>query len=179
MRTIWFQYLESWQRHGWTMKDWFSRQHKAGSYRSTDPLNSGGLPMPCNSPNKTLFDVESASSSEKEDGDDDDYNSDNNIVDNGWNTARKVRKNNKRPRNSSLTGAREKVVGLAPSKPLLLGFLYLACRHLRSWVIPADLVRWCADGVLPLNNLWESECIPAEYKKRFSSVPKSFEKRYF
>ena len=44
---------------------------------------------------------------------------------------------------------------LHPSKPLLLGFVYLALRQLRTWVIPADIVRWCQQGLIPYNNLWQ------------------------
>jgi hypothetical protein len=44
---------------------------------------------------------------------------------------------------------------LFPSKPLLLGFLYLALRLERLDVLPADLVRWCERGLLPYVNLWE------------------------
>ena len=30
----------------------------------------------------------------------------------------------------------------------LLGFIYLACRLQRSWILPADIVRWCLSGKL-------------------------------
>lgn len=131
------------------MKKWFSRRHHAGTFVSTDPF--GGEVSERNNLKKSLFDGDS----DYADSDDDCSSSSDD------------------PDKNSI----EKAAGLALSKPLLLGFLYLACRQLRSCVISADLVRWCADGVLPFNNLWESNCIPSEYKIRFSKVPKSFERR--
>ena len=42
---------------------------------------------------------------------------------------------------------------LPPSGTLLLGFLYFACRILRLWITPVDLVKWCSQGVLPYYRL--------------------------
>lgn len=44
-------------------------------------------------------------------------------------------------------------VAVMPSKITLLGFVYLALRLLRSWVLPSDLVRWCWRGKIPFVNL--------------------------
>ena len=37
---------------------------------------------------------------------------------------------------------------LYPSRPLLLGFLYLGCRMLRLHIVPADIVRWIISGTV-------------------------------
>mmetsp|Transcript_7700 Transcript_7700/g.11425 ORF Transcript_7700/g.11425 Transcript_7700/m.11425 type:complete len:677 (-) Transcript_7700:293-2323(-) len=42
-----------------------------------------------------------------------------------------------------------------PSKPLLLGMVYLGCRLLRSWVTPGDIVRWCEQGQVPYFRVWD------------------------
>ncbi len=47
---------------------------------------------------------------------------------------------------------------LYPTKPLLLGFIYLTLRVERLDIIPADIVRWCERGLIPYSNIWE--CIP-------------------
>lgn len=50
-----------------------------------------------------------------------------------------------------------------PTKPLLLGFLYLAVRLLRDvCIIPQDIVRWCEQGLLSYTTLWFS--LPLEMK---------------
>lgn len=51
---------------------------------------------------------------------------------------------------------------LFPSKPLLMGFVYLTLRIHRSWVTPAEMVHCCLSGRLPYSNLWEH--IPEEYR---------------
>ena len=38
---------------------------------------------------------------------------------------------------------------VAPTKPLLLGFVYLGLRLQKSWIVPADIVRWCQVGGTP------------------------------
>lgn len=42
-----------------------------------------------------------------------------------------------------------------PTKPLLLGFLYLTLRIAKLDVIGADVIRWCDRGLLPYHNLWQ------------------------
>lgn len=59
---------------------------------------------------------------------------------------------------------------LYPSKPLMLGFAYLAIRTLRLGIIPADLVRWCLEGKIPYNSLWE--IIPFSIKSKLASKNK-------
>lgn len=51
---------------------------------------------------------------------------------------------------------------LFPSKPLLLGFVYLTFRIMRSDVLIADIVRWCESGAVPYANLWEN--IPQRWR---------------
>lgn len=53
-----------------------------------------------------------------------------------------------------------------PTKPLLLGFLYLTLRQYRLDVTTSDLISWCERGLLPYNNLWE--VIPKEQKQRIT-----------
>lgn len=163
MRSIWFEYLDMWQCRGWGMRLWFSRSSHAGAYGSTETMEVARRPKSRaaapDTPKKNLFDIGLDYFSESDT--DDDCTLDGTATDT---TKERI--------------VDDKVAGLAPSKPLLLGFLYLACRKLRSWVIPADLVRWCQTGALPLSNLWESDCIPVAYRERFNSVPKSFEKKY-
>lgn len=43
---------------------------------------------------------------------------------------------------------------LTPSIPLLLGFIYLACRQQRLPILVQDIVRWINEGLIPYNNLW-------------------------
>jgi hypothetical protein len=38
---------------------------------------------------------------------------------------------------------------VAPSMPLVLALVYLACRWVQNGIVPMDLVRWCRDGTLP------------------------------
>ena len=145
------------------MRLWFSRRSHAGTYGSNETLEMARRPKSRisapNSPKMNLFDLGLDEFSETDT--DDDRTLDGTATD------------TTKERNDE-----DRVAGLAPSKPLLLGFLYLACRQLRSWVLPADLVRWCQTGALPLSNLWESDCIPLSYRERFNSVPKSFEKKW-
>ena len=49
------------------------------------------------------------------------------------------------------------------TKPLLLGFIALACRNLRSWILPCHLVQWSVDGLVPYLTLWEA--LPDEIKQ--------------
>ena len=42
---------------------------------------------------------------------------------------------------------------IPPSGILLLGFLYFACRTLRLWITPADIMKWCSQGDLPYYQL--------------------------
>jgi len=51
-----------------------------------------------------------------------------------------------------------------PSKFILLGIIYLACRSLRSWVLPSTLARWAQDGSFPYMTLWEA--VPAAVRGR-------------
>lgn len=45
---------------------------------------------------------------------------------------------------------------LLPSKSLLLGFVYLTFRVMRSDVLIADILRWIECGAVPYANLWEA-----------------------
>ncbi len=58
---------------------------------------------------------------------------------------------------------------IPPSRQLLLGFMYLACRLLKSYVIPGDFVRWSSEGILPICNLWGSSCIPESLKDKIKN----------
>lgn len=70
-----------------------------------------------------------------------------------------------------------------PSKPLLLGFVNLACRIVRSWVIPGDIVRWCQNGALPILNLWKSPFLTDLDRSKLTEAGKAwrkvFTKQYF
>ena len=44
---------------------------------------------------------------------------------------------------------------LAPTRPLMLGFIYFAARTLRSWIVPSNIVIWIQQGHLPYSNLME------------------------
>ena len=141
------------------MKHWFAKRHHAGSYMSMDTLEASER-RPEEPSALSLFDDPlwggESSSSESE------------------GIASGPDKTNKKSWSST---SANKPHGIAPSKPLLLGFLDLASRLRRSWVIASDLVRWCSDGILPFSDLWNSDCIPARYKQRFWKIPKSFERR--
>lgn len=66
---------------------------------------------------------------------------------------------------------------LFPTKPLLLGFLYLVIRIHRLEVIIPDLIRWVEQGLLPYITLWD--CLPdtikvhlhPQYRKLFNQQP--------
>ena len=47
-----------------------------------------------------------------------------------------------------------------PTKHLIYGFVYLALRLERSWVVPGDLIRWIKAGRVVYSALWEA--IPSE-----------------
>jgi hypothetical protein len=70
-----------------------------------------------------------------------------------------------------------------PSKPLILGFVNLACRILRTWVIPGDIVRWCQNGALPILNLWASPFLTDSDRAKLTEAGKAwrrvFTKQYF
>ena len=51
---------------------------------------------------------------------------------------------------------------LFPSKSLILGFVYLTYRVMRSDVLVSDIVRWCEAGLVPYLNLWE--CVPQKWR---------------
>jgi hypothetical protein len=58
---------------------------------------------------------------------------------------------------------------LFPTKPLLLGFLYLVIRlHRLEFIIP-DIIRWIERGLVPYLTLWD--CLPESVK---TTIPKSF-----
>lgn len=59
---------------------------------------------------------------------------------------------------------------LPPSGTLLLGFLYFACRLLRLWVTPADLVKWCTQGDLPYYRLFTM--LPPDKKRMLANNSK-------
>jgi hypothetical protein len=44
---------------------------------------------------------------------------------------------------------------LYPSKPLILGLIYLQFRRMRLPFVHADIIRWCENGAIPYNTLWE------------------------
>ena len=56
---------------------------------------------------------------------------------------------------------------IPPSGILLLGFLYFACRLLRLWITPADLMKWCTQGDLPYYRLLM--ILPEDKKKTLAS----------
>jgi hypothetical protein len=41
-----------------------------------------------------------------------------------------------------------------PSKPLLIGLIYLALRIRKSWILPSDIIRWICDGKIPYVTLF-------------------------
>ena len=59
---------------------------------------------------------------------------------------------------------------IPPSGILLLGFLYYACRLLRLWITPADLVKWCMQGDLPYYRLFSK--LPDDKKKMLANNSK-------
>ncbi len=65
-----------------------------------------------------------------------------------------------------------------PSKALLLGFIYLACRMLRSWIIPGDIIRWCDHGLIPIVDIWDSNCVNIHLRERFNRVAGTKEMRF-
>ena len=59
---------------------------------------------------------------------------------------------------------------LAPSLPLLLGFIYLACRQQRLPILVQDIVRLIYDGVIPYNNLWHNaKSLSAKWRRKVFS----------
>lgn len=173
VKKMWFEYLTIWQWHGWSMQTWFSRSHRDKVYNSTAALdrsqrknNAGAGSVASLGEARLLFDGAAFSSASEETEGNNSESDDDKLRGHKPNNDTEKKKRNVR------------ADGLAPSKPLLLGFLYLACRQLRSWVIPADIVRWCATGVLPVVNLWASDCIPAAYRHRLDSLRACPEKRF-
>ena len=62
---------------------------------------------------------------------------------------------------------------LFPTKPLLLGFLYLVIRvHRLEFIIP-DIIRWIDRGLIPYLTLWD--CLPESFK---TTIPKSFRRPF-
>jgi hypothetical protein len=65
-------------------------------------------------------------------------------------------------------------VAVMPSKVLLLGFVCLGLRILRSWVMPSDIVQWCHRGVIPflsIADLLQSESASSrDILRRFPAV---------
>lgn len=160
VKSIWFRYLDLWRRSGGSMKNWFSRKQHSGTYLSNsgvDSSSSGAAKDLTGNKRSAVRSLPFTNDS------DDSANSDN---DTALKSTQKRKRANLDP-----------VDVVAPTKPLLLGFLYLAIRTMRSWVIPADLSRWCIDGILPIANLFDSGCIPQDYVERFKSVHKSFERK--
>ena len=62
---------------------------------------------------------------------------------------------------------------LLPSKPLLLGFIYLTFRIMRSNIIICDIIRWCEHSIIPYINLWEH--IPARWKDTLGELKLFFD----
>lgn len=59
---------------------------------------------------------------------------------------------------------------LEPSRLMLLGLINLACRLSRSWITPADLIRWCRQERIPYTQAYE--LLPSEMKARVGSNKK-------
>jgi hypothetical protein len=60
-----------------------------------------------------------------------------------------------------------------PTKPLLLGFLYLVIRMHRLDIIIADIIRWIERGLIPYMSLWD--CLPENYQRK---IQKSYRKAF-
>ena len=64
---------------------------------------------------------------------------------------------------------------ILPTKPMLLGFIYLACRMTRASILPCDLTRWCQNAVIPYLAIYDH--LPKQYKDNLSIQYKSIFKK--
>ena len=62
-----------------------------------------------------------------------------------------------------------------PTKPLLLGFIYLSLRKCQSFRLPADIVHWCVSGSIPYHAIYD--LIPTSLKENLSSKYKKIFKK--
>ena len=153
VRDLWLRYLHIWRQSGQGIRRWFIDPEE------TDALDTDSQ----SNKNTTHSKKKKRVKKRKRINDEIIKRPEGNFV----HVARKASVNS--VVSSDSTKAKDKIL-VPPSRQLLLGFLYLACRSLRSYVIPGDFVRWASEGALPICNLWGSSCIPDSLKDKIRSA---------